>query len=247
MNKYQTWYKQITERGQNRPRDPKHEKHHIIPKSLGGTNKKENLTNLTPREHFICHWLLTKIHSVGEAHWKMLNAIRIMRAENAAQTRYHTKITSRVYAKLKEEYAVLNSKARKGRGNGMYGKKHTPEAVAKIRAGLMGRVQPPEENARQIAAQTGRTRAPFSDAWKAKMSAAASGENNSRFGVKVSDETRKKLRLKKLGTKQSPETIAKKANAIRGLKREKKQCPHCMNMIAVNGYARWHGDNCKHA
>jgi len=33
--------------------------------------------------------------------------------------------------------------------------------------------------------------------------------------------------------------------AVRGTKREKKQCPHCGKDVAVNGYARWHGNNCK--
>lgn len=32
-----------------------YEKHHIIPKSLGGTNKKDNLVKLTPKEHFLAH------------------------------------------------------------------------------------------------------------------------------------------------------------------------------------------------
>ena len=36
------------------------EKHHIIPKSLGGLNAKENLVNLTPREHVIAHRFLEK-------------------------------------------------------------------------------------------------------------------------------------------------------------------------------------------
>ena len=35
--------------------------HHIIPKSLGGSNRKENLVKLTPKEHFICHRLLPKL------------------------------------------------------------------------------------------------------------------------------------------------------------------------------------------
>ena len=245
MNKYQTWYKQITERGQQRPRDPKHENHHIIPKSLGGSNKKENITNISVREHFICHWLLTKIHSTGEAHWKMDNALRFMRAENKHQARYHTKITSRVYARLKEEYALLNSAARKGKGNGMFGKKHTPETIAKIKAGLIGRVQPEEEKQRQIEAQTGRIRDPFSDEWKTKMSHAKLGENNNMFGKKHSDDTKAKQREKATGRKQSSETIAKKAEAIRGLKREKQQCPHCKKLVAVNGFARWHGEKCK--
>jgi hypothetical protein len=39
-----------------------YESHHIIPKCLGGSNKKENLVLLTSREHFLCHWLLIKIY-----------------------------------------------------------------------------------------------------------------------------------------------------------------------------------------
>lgn len=35
--------------------------HHIIPKSLGGSDEKSNLVNLTAREHFIAHRLLVKI------------------------------------------------------------------------------------------------------------------------------------------------------------------------------------------
>lgn len=38
------------------------ETHHIIPKALGGSNDKQNLVELTHREHFISHILLAKIH-----------------------------------------------------------------------------------------------------------------------------------------------------------------------------------------
>jgi hypothetical protein len=37
-----------------------YEEHHIIPKSLGGDNHKSNLILLTPREHFLAHYLLYK-------------------------------------------------------------------------------------------------------------------------------------------------------------------------------------------
>jgi hypothetical protein len=109
-----------------------------------------------------------------------------------------------------------------------------------------GRVQPLEENIKQKAAQTGRKRAPFSDEWREKMSKSKQGENNNRYGVKITEDTRKKMREKALGRTQSAETIKKKADAVRGSKREKKLCPHCNQQIAVNGYARFHGDKCKH-
>jgi hypothetical protein len=37
-----------------------HERHHIIPKSIGGSNSKNNIVYLTFREHFLAHWLLIK-------------------------------------------------------------------------------------------------------------------------------------------------------------------------------------------
>lgn len=35
-----------------------HERHHIIPKSCGGSNEDNNLIDLFAREHFIAHKLL---------------------------------------------------------------------------------------------------------------------------------------------------------------------------------------------
>jgi hypothetical protein len=245
MNKYEKWYATITKRGQERMLETYTEKHHIVPRSLGGSNAKSNITYLTAREHFICHWLLTKIYKEGEAYWKMLNALRIMRAENAKQNRYSTKITSRVYENLKEEYARLQSEKSKGINNSMFGKTQSSSAKEKISKANTGRVQPIEEKIKQKQAQIGKKRHPFSDEWKLNMSEAKKGENNNRYGVEVLDSTKEKIRQKALGRKQSEETIKKKADAIRGTKREKKLCPHCNQEVAVNGYARWHGANCK--
>ena len=34
------------------------EVHHIIPRSIGGSDEKSNLIRLSAREHFVCHLLL---------------------------------------------------------------------------------------------------------------------------------------------------------------------------------------------
>ena len=46
----------------------------------------------------------------GQDHHKMLNALRMMRAEKQGQQRYNTKITAQVYESIKQEYAELQSK-----------------------------------------------------------------------------------------------------------------------------------------
>ena len=61
QNKYTHCYYNIVNRAKARSTVGYFERHHIIPKSLGGTNDVDNLVNLTAREHFICHWLLTKM------------------------------------------------------------------------------------------------------------------------------------------------------------------------------------------
>lgn len=244
MNKYKKWYDHITQNGK-KFREPGLERHHILPRCLGGSDLKDNITFITPREHFICHWLLTKIYDLGDEHWKMLNAFRMMRAENPNQKRYHTKITARVYENLKEEYARLQSERNQGSGNGFYGKKHRFGAKERISKANKGRVQTAEEKERQVKAMTGKKRAPFSQEWRDKLSQASTGKNNSRYGAVVSEETRKKIGDKIRGRKQTEEEKRRRGLANLGKVKPKKPCPHCRQMIAVNTYSRWHGDNCK--
>lgn len=59
---YQRIYDSLIERSKDRVLEEYKEKHHIVPRCLGGTNDKNNLVYLTAREHYICHWLLYKIY-----------------------------------------------------------------------------------------------------------------------------------------------------------------------------------------
>jgi len=245
MNKYTRWYNQIIFNAQNRITEGYTERHHIQPRSLGGADTADNLVELTAREHFVCHWLLTKM-TTGEDRYKMINALRMMRAEKEGQQRYNTAITSRVYETIKKEYAKLQSERFSGENNPMYGRTHTEEAKRAIKEKNTGKKLTEEQVARQVAAQTGRKREPFSEEWRAKMSESKRGEKNNRYGIQVSEETKQKIREKAIGRKQSEETVRKKADAIRGKSKPKKLCPHCEEMIAVNTYSRWHGVNCRH-
>jgi hypothetical protein len=88
QNKYTAWYQSIVDRAKTRTIDGYSEKHHIIPKTLGGTNKKENLVLLTAREHFICHLLLTKM-TEGPQRNKMIYALHMLsNASNKLHKRY---------------------------------------------------------------------------------------------------------------------------------------------------------------
>ena len=47
---------------QSKPAHGYHERHHIIPKCMGGKDTYQNLTYLTAREHLLAHWLLMKAY-----------------------------------------------------------------------------------------------------------------------------------------------------------------------------------------
>lgn len=113
-NKYSKLYNKITSNAKQRIAEGYVETHHIVPQSLGGSNDKNNLVELTAREHFICHWLLIKM-TEGEDRSKMLYALQGMKAENKFQQRYHTKITARVYEKYRIEHAKNHSKVMKAK------------------------------------------------------------------------------------------------------------------------------------
>jgi hypothetical protein len=113
-NKYTKYYTLLTNRARGRVLAEYTERHHIIPQSLGGSNDKDNLVDLTAREHFICHWLLIKM-TEGEHRSKMLYALNGMKAENRYQQRYSSSITARVYERYRIEHAKNHSERMKGK------------------------------------------------------------------------------------------------------------------------------------
>src|ERR1700722_2510483 len=77
-NKYYRWYLRIIERAVTRPTPSEYtERHHVIPRSFGGSDAPENLVTLTFREHFLVHWLLTKC-TEGEFLFKARWALHYM-------------------------------------------------------------------------------------------------------------------------------------------------------------------------
>ena len=64
------------------------ERHHIIPKCMGGDNSQSNLVNLSAREHFIAHLLLCKIYP---SNGKLFYAANMMTVNNKNQIRNNSK------------------------------------------------------------------------------------------------------------------------------------------------------------
>jgi hypothetical protein len=246
-NKYTKLYYKITSNAKQRITEGYTELHHIIPQSMGGSNDKENLVDLTAREHFICHWLLIKM-TEGEDRSKMLYALNGMKAENKYQQRYHTKITARVYEKYRIEHAENHSKRMKGRKAWNKGIPQTEEHKEKNRQAALQRAPKSEETItkwkesragythseetrqKQSLASKGKPKGPMSEEQKQIRSDKQKGVPKPKgFGDKVAE------RMKKEFSENNP-------NRRPDLQ---KICEHCDKKVGPSNYTRWHGDNCK--
>lgn len=59
---YQQIYDKLIDRAKMRQLDGYKERHHVIPRCMGGLDVDENLVELTPEEHYVAHQLLVKIY-----------------------------------------------------------------------------------------------------------------------------------------------------------------------------------------
>ena len=105
---YSKIYNQLILKAQNRILEGYTETHHIIPKCIGGKDTKENLVELTAKEHFLAHKLLVEIYpNENKLLWALwMMAIGKKRWKNSPP--YH--ITSRDYERIK----LKVSESRKG-------------------------------------------------------------------------------------------------------------------------------------
>lgn len=112
---YTEIYNQIIGRAQDRKLDGYVEKHHIIPKCIGGLDVKENIVELTAREHFLCHMLLCEIYPNNRNLWYALFLMAINKNKKQHQ-KY--KVSSREYERIKENWNKYSKGRKKPKGFG---------------------------------------------------------------------------------------------------------------------------------
>lgn len=112
------------------------EQHHIIPKSLGGPDSPDNLVDLSAREHFVAHLLLTKMYSEGTPNYfKMIKAFMMMlTCKSESQERF---LSSKKYETIRTEFAKAQSLSQTGSGNSQFGKPRSEETKQKISQSLL--------------------------------------------------------------------------------------------------------------
>lgn len=150
--KYTTWYFNIIKLAQQRSCVSDYtERHHIIPKCLGGTNKKDNLVLLKAREHFICHLLLTRMVESCENKKKMWYAAWCLISLKGRNKERNFKYNSKSFATIRENRA---------------------KEVSLMRTGMLHS----EETKKRIGEKS-KTKT-FSDEYRAKLSLAASNRKD---------------------------------------------------------------------
>ena len=86
-----------------------YEKHHIVMKSMGGTDEDSNIVFLTAREHFLAHWLLWRIHrnrQTASAFFSFKNMI--------SKNHKRSVFSSIAYSEAREAFSITRKKSMTG-------------------------------------------------------------------------------------------------------------------------------------
>lgn len=143
--------------------DGYHERHHIIPKCMNGSNSKDNLIDLYAREHFIAHKLLAEEnpqnYQLKYAYWNMCQCTGrdgqdkyIPTPEEYEEARIFCHETMSVenhpmYGKhhtqeSREKMSISKKDMYNGENNPFFGKKHSQENIEKMKGTHSGKDNP---------------------------------------------------------------------------------------------------------
>lgn len=229
------------------------ERHHIVPRCLGGSDNPDNIVVLTAREHFIAHALLCYMYPHID---KLYFAFGLM----AYSRKQQRKVNSKGYAHLKQQLAHALSRLLKGKicpevtrravskanRNRIYtteilenmarakrGKKLSESHIQKLKERVFS-----ETHRTNISAKLkGRS---FSEShrknlreslskreitaeWKENLSKAGKGRTSPMKGKVLSKEHKEKISLAGRGQTRSEETKRRLSNSIKAYWVERKQ------------------------
>ena len=214
---YQTHYARLIDRARYRVLIGYFERHHVVPRCMGGGNASANIVRLTAEEHYVAHQLLIKIHP---ANYQLAHAA-VWMAKRASG--------NKAYGWIRRRHAEAVSKRQVGTiktpdqcrkiSESKKGKPHprTPEWTAKIAASNRGRKHSAETIAKITNHNIGNTYnlgRKFTAEHRAKIGISHIGNTN-RLGAQNSKEHRQKISAALRGHVLTDETRAKIGDAQR--------------------------------
>jgi len=184
-NKYRNIYIRLIVRCQNMTDEELsgyNEKHHIIPKCLGGSNDRENLVVMPVRYHIVAHMVLAKAFpEIRSLQIAVLCMFSLGNGERKSKIeRYYS---SRQVGEIRSE-TVKNIS---GENSPNFGIIRSEEFKEKVRQANLGKKA--------------------SDETKKKMSEARKGEKNANFGKHLSEEAKEKISKKNKGRKLTEDQL----------------------------------------
>lgn len=140
---YEKHYNLLIEKARNRVLDGYVERHHVIPKCMGGSNDNCNLVALTPEEHFVAHQLLIKMFP---HEYKLVFAANMMCKGGKRSNKMYGWLRRRMINALKYAPRKIRKKETKPRpkrtlteehrqkiGIRQKGRIHSPDAIKKMK------------------------------------------------------------------------------------------------------------------
>jgi|LakMenEpi03Aug12_release.lakeMendotaPanAssembly.Ray.scaffolds.fasta_scaffold899626_1 hypothetical protein len=162
------------------------ERHHVLPKALGGTDDSSNIVALTAREHFIAHLLLARMH--GGSMWF---ALAIMRKDGRGSSRSFAVARAKLSSLMIGNSKTLGRKA----------SDEEREKMSAARKGKLGRKLTSEQKLHLSAINQGKS---FSKEHRQKLSEVQKGlAKPEGFGAKISSALRGKPRSEETKRKLS--------------------------------------------
>lgn len=170
---YSAHYERLIARARDRVLDGYVERHHVIPKCMGGSNDASNLVQLTAEEHYVAHQLLHKMHpSVPGLSFALVNM-----TGNPYGYR-----SNKLYGWIKKKHAPFVSLSQKEVWQRPGHREKMKAAMDEVRSRPgygeqfsrihKGRIKSPEECANIAKARTGMKYKKMSDQARANMAAA---------------------------------------------------------------------------
>lgn len=236
---YLNRYIRFIEKCQHQKIESIFEKHHIVPKGKdmfpvysSFIEHPWNRCDLTPRQHYIAHWILYKAFPTSYSQFYAFYAFSMNQRNDS-----NIKINSKVYEELKIKHIESISGPNNyfaqnkfyGEDNHFYGKNHTEEFKKK---------QSARRKNKTWGEIFGEDKADYLKKKRSKFML----DNNPFKGKKHTEESRQKMSEK--ARNKSEETRQKMS--INALNSPKTTCPHCGKTVDCRNYSRWHGDKCKY-